>query len=206
MVNYQNGKIYKITNCIDNEVYIGSTAQILSKRWWTHKTHSKIYTHLLLYQHMNKLGIDKFSISLVENYPCTNKNELLIKEGKFIREQGTLNTQIQGRTCKEYHEDNKDRIKIKHKEWLINNQESIKIYAKQHRENNLERSKEVWKNWYDNNKESCKIRQKNRYENNKEKILEKNRETIECDICKSIVVKRNLNRHKETIKCKNQVN
>jgi hypothetical protein len=34
---------------------------------------------------MNKLGIDKFSISLVENYPCTNKTELRRREGEFIQ-------------------------------------------------------------------------------------------------------------------------
>ena len=34
---YQNGKIYQITNNIDDMVYIGSTCLPLRKRWYNHK-------------------------------------------------------------------------------------------------------------------------------------------------------------------------
>ena len=31
--NYQNGKIYCIRNYINDEIYVGSTTQALSKEW-----------------------------------------------------------------------------------------------------------------------------------------------------------------------------
>ena len=37
MVNYQNGKIYKIINQSNDIVYIGSTTQALSHRYTKHK-------------------------------------------------------------------------------------------------------------------------------------------------------------------------
>ena len=36
-MEYKNGKIYSIRNSIDDDVYIGSTTQPLSKRFFWHK-------------------------------------------------------------------------------------------------------------------------------------------------------------------------
>jgi len=131
-MDYQNGKIYKITNCIDDEVYIGSTCTTLSKRWYEHKRkiNSKPYK---IYQHINDLGFDKFSISLVENYPCTNKSELLRREGELIREHGTLNSKIEGRTRDEW---NKDKN--------YNKPEYDKTYRNIHKEKLVEKAKEYY--------------------------------------------------------------
>jgi group I intron endonuclease len=109
-MDYQNGKIYKITNCIDDEVYVGSTCQSLSRRFSKHKDMSRCRPNYKIYQHFNKLGIDKFCISLIEDYPCNNKTELRCREGVFIKEQGTLNSQIECQTAKEYREENKEKI------------------------------------------------------------------------------------------------
>ena len=147
-MDYQNGKIYKITNCIDNEVYIGSTTQPLTKRWYGHKQKMKCGTIYKIYQHMSNLGVDKFSISLVENYPCTNKSELLRREGELIREQGTLNSQISGRTIKEYVYDNKEKIEEYKKQWTEDN----KKYYKDYYENN----KEIIRN-FQNRKVECDL-------------------------------------------------
>ena len=43
---------------------------------------------------------------MYENYPCENKEQLNKREGEIIREIGTVNKQIAGRTYKEYYEDN----------------------------------------------------------------------------------------------------
>ena len=40
-------------------------------------------------------------IELYENYPCENKEQLNKREGEIIREIGTVNKQIAGRTYKE---------------------------------------------------------------------------------------------------------
>ena len=44
-MDYGNGKIYKIVNTIDNDIYIGSTCQPLSKRMAWHRSHSTMEKH-----------------------------------------------------------------------------------------------------------------------------------------------------------------
>ena len=41
MTRYQNGRIYKILNTIDEDVYVGSTTEALCKRMWKHKSDFK---------------------------------------------------------------------------------------------------------------------------------------------------------------------
>lgn len=86
MVNYANGKIYKIRSPQTDKVYIGSTVQDLKNRLDGHKSHYKSYlkgsskyissSELLKYN-------DAF-IELIEVYPCNNKEELYDREQYYI--------------------------------------------------------------------------------------------------------------------------
>ena len=136
--NFNNGKIYKITNNINNEVYVGSTCDILRKRFNYHKKDrtKKRFTELPLYKLMNELGTDLFRIDLIEDYACDDKQSLRQREGYWIRQIGTLNKVIAGRTQKEYLKENKDKINESAKEYREANKEIInekkKIFRKNH--------------------------------------------------------------------------
>jgi hypothetical protein len=80
---YQNGKIYKIINDIDQLIYVGSTIQTLNSRFTDHKCVSKLCPERKLYQHFAKLGIEHFKIILIKNYPCAGKTELAIEEERY---------------------------------------------------------------------------------------------------------------------------
>jgi hypothetical protein len=82
MVNYQDGKIYKITaGC--NLPYIGSTITTLSRRFAKHKTDKKFY---LNHQKTNKcasfdlLEYHDCKIELLELFPCESKRMLEMRE------------------------------------------------------------------------------------------------------------------------------
>ena len=60
---------------------------------------------------MQTIGRDNSYIELVEAFPCNNKEELRAIEGHYIRERGTLNHRISGRTNNEYREYNKEHVK-----------------------------------------------------------------------------------------------
>ena len=81
--DFNNGKIYCIRNSIGNEIYVGSTCQPLSKRMAKHRSDTKrdVKNNLTLYQTMNELGVDKFYIELIEEYPCENNGQLRAREG-----------------------------------------------------------------------------------------------------------------------------
>ena len=106
---YKNGKIYTIRYKNDDSlIYVGSTVQPLFKRWHQHKSDVKRKNNLILYQKISETNIEDWYIELYEDFSCENKEQLNKREGQIIREIGTLNKQIAGRTSKEYIEDNKD--------------------------------------------------------------------------------------------------
>ena len=65
MPNYQNGKIYKIINDIDDKIYIGSTTSLLCQRLAGH--HQRCSTTAKQFFNQNH------KIILLENYSCNSK-------------------------------------------------------------------------------------------------------------------------------------
>ena len=49
---------------------------------------------------MIDVGVDNVYIELIEAFPCNTKEELLSKEGEWVRKIGTLNRNIEGRPVK----------------------------------------------------------------------------------------------------------
>ena len=82
MNKYENGKIYKITNTVTDDIYVGSTVNPLEVRFKKHLRFARkeIYKNIKLYKLMNDIGFDKFSIALIEDFPCENKTELCKRE------------------------------------------------------------------------------------------------------------------------------
>ena len=111
MPDYSKGKIYKILNNIDNELYIGSTVEPLGQRMAKHRFNAKGDSNLKVHNHMRNIGIDNFYIELIESYPCNSKEELNSKEGQYIREFGTLNMAVAGRTQSQYRQELKEDIR-----------------------------------------------------------------------------------------------
>ena len=123
MPDYKNGKIYKIWSPEGNDIYIGATTQALYKRFHAHKTRKECSSKLLFEKYTD------VRIELLECCPCDNKEELTKKEGEYIRNTNCINRRIAGRTQKEYYEDNKEKIKERHKKYdkerYENNKEKI---------------------------------------------------------------------------------
>ena len=181
-INYQEGKIYKIYNIINDDIYVGSTTRKLSERMAEHRrrTNSR-YIQLPIYKSFSEHGVDNFFIELIEKCPCNDKEELHKKEGEYIRSlKPSLNKAIAGRTTKEYREDNR---------------EHMKEYTKLWRENNKEYMAQKVKEWLENNKEHVKEQLKQYRENNKEYIREK----ITCE-CGCTVARSCIARHKRSVK------
>ena len=108
MPDYSKAKICEIKNNIDDEVYVGSTCVPLGRRMTKRRYAAKHDETLSLYEKFKELGADLFYIELIEEYPCNSKQELLAREGYYIRERGTINKRIAGRTTRQWHEEHKD--------------------------------------------------------------------------------------------------
>lgn len=183
MVNYQNGKIYTIRNQNDPSlIYVGSTSNTLSQRLNSHKQQSKCKYQIPFYQQIEDWS--DWYIELYENYPCNNKEELNKREGEIIRQIGTLNKVIAGRTQKERYVEDKERINQVQREYREKNRERLREGYRKFREKHRERLKEV----------NRKFREENR-----EKIYEKKREMIVC-VCGASIQKNTLSIHKKSNK------
>jgi hypothetical protein len=69
-----------------------------------HRYDSRNKPTICFYQYINDWN--DWSLELYENYPRENKEQLNKREGEIIREIGTVNKTIAGRTHKEYYETN----------------------------------------------------------------------------------------------------
>lgn len=93
MVNYQQGKIYKIS--AGDQLYVGSTTRrYLCQRWVRHKYAFKCQTSKL-YREMRRVGLENCSkCILVEKFPCKSKDELRAREDYWrIKLRASLNEQ-----------------------------------------------------------------------------------------------------------------
>lgn len=167
-MDYSKGKIYKIFNTANDLLYVGSTTQdTVQKRFVKHKTASNKNMSTKLYQAMNEIGRDCFFVELLEEFSCKSRQELLAREGYWIKKLDTYNNgynkQVPGRSQKEYKEINKERYAEFYKSYYETNKSELANYKKEWYENNKEKVIESKKIYAQNNVE--KVRQwKKKYE------------------------------------------
>ena len=187
MPNFQLGKVYKLTNEIDDKIYVGSTCQSLKARLQGHKCDAKRYPNYSVYNHLNKIGWCKVNIVLLEDYPCNSEKELKFRE-RYYQEllKSDLNTHISILSEDErkknhieisrlYRQNNPEKVKELGKKRYEKNKEKWSENHKKWRQNNAEKVKEKWKIWYENNKEIISIKGKIYRQNNAEKKSEYNK-------------------------------
>ena len=149
MVNYANGKIYTIRCRIDDTlIYVGSTTRALSQRMTEHRSDCKKKRHFRcsLYNYIINDNWDDLYIELYELFSCNSREELEKKEGEIIREIGTLNKRIAGRSLKDYQKDNYDKMREYQKDYKKDNYDKIREYKKEYYKKNADRIKEKYIN------------------------------------------------------------
>jgi hypothetical protein len=167
--DYKTGYIYSIRSNKTDKIYIGSTFQRLSKRFYEHKISYKCY--LKLGKTRNKCSskeIIKYNnsyIELIKEVKVKNRQELVKYEGEEQRKNKNIlvNYQLAWRT------DEEKKIKTREKN---------KIY-------------------YEKNPTEHKIKVKKYYNKNKLIINKRRREApkIKCDLCDCEIRKNDFNRH-----------
>ncbi len=161
MNKYHNEIIYTVRCRDDNNlIYVGSTCQALYKRWHEHKkgVNNPNYQNKLIYITMKEKGIDQFYIELYKEVKCENKEQLCKAEGETIRELGTLNQMVAGRTRKEYNIEEKEKIQLYNKNYREANKEQLK----ENRINHKEKLTDYSKKYYEEN--ASKFKKINTYE------------------------------------------
>jgi len=112
----QQGIIYLITNIVNDKKYVGQTRQQLNKRWSYHITESKTYSERPLYRAINKYGIDKFKIRILEECNEDKLNEREIYWINFLDSYHNGYNATTGGRCFEHTDDTKNKISESMKE------------------------------------------------------------------------------------------
>ncbi len=196
MVNYKQGKIYKIECNVTGLLYIGSTCKKkLSQRMSEHRSNYKKYLNgKKKYYSVFKVMENKdYVIILIEDFPCNSKDQLFARERYYTNEIECVNIRKnQGR-----------RLELGEKQYsklyYETNIDKIKDYKKEYREKNTDKLKIKYKEYYDENTEKIKIRSKKYYDENTEKIKVKNQEKFTCT-CGSNYTYNHRLRHMKTKK------
>lgn len=113
-------KVYKITNTVTNDFYIGSSKNV-KQRWIAHKSPSRWEScpNSTLYLDMQKYGVDKFNFQILANVEPEQLKEI---EQQFIEKlQPTYNNynakglgvEKQKKYQKEYHKSEKRKKTMK---------------------------------------------------------------------------------------------
>lgn len=179
MPDYQKGKIYKIINYENSDIYIGSTIETLSCRMAKHRADFKRYVegNSNYITSFKVLEMPSATIVLIENFPCNSKEELLSREKFYILSSNCVNKVNPIRTEEEllnYQNEYKTLNRGKILEYKINyretNKQKILESAATYRKNNADKIKTSKKKHYDNNKEKIAAQKKKYNELNKEKL------------------------------------
>ena len=183
MTFYEKSIIYKIKHnedYDDNNIYIGSTSNFKNRKY-CHKSNcnnekSNKYNYTV-YQYIRANGNwEQFVMIPIEQYPCNNKEELVIRERHHIDLlRPTLNIQIPYKTPKEHFEKKSE-------------------YRKNYYEENKKQLSEKKKIYCEANKEQIA-----------EKAKEKQKVKAICDHCGCEVRKNGLKEHQQSNKCINFV-
>lgn len=154
-------KIYKITNCENNKVYIGCTIKTLKERLDEHVYRAISGNHnTKLYNSFRKYGIECFTMELI--IEC-DENEMFEKEIEYIKQfdsfQNGLNSTLGGEGCLGYKHTDETKIKISN---IIKNGKSHKnktyeqIYGdkcEEQKQIRSEKTKIYWSNLDDKSKQ-----------------------------------------------------
>ncbi len=140
MVNYQNGKIYKLVSFQTDKIYIGSTCEKLTVRKAKHKANYKLFLNEKQ-KYITSFEIVKYNdvdIILLEEFPCENKEQLHKRERYYIESvNNCVNKNIPTRTREERTEVNKDKRKEYMKEYRQENKDKNTEYVREYRKRNL---------------------------------------------------------------------
>jgi hypothetical protein len=140
-MDYQNGKIYRLVSDKIGAQYIGSTTQPLYKRLHWHKSSYDTWTQGRSKYYTSSFPIIEsgdYEIVLIEEFPCSNKDELRRRERYFIETMECININIPTRTKKEWGEANTERIRLRTIEYRERNKDVLKQKRKEYYEENKE--------------------------------------------------------------------
>lgn len=203
MATYQNGKIYKLTNGITANIYVGSTKQKLCDRMAGHRRDANANYSSSLHEHMNLVGVEHFKIVQIEAFPCNTKEELHAREEYWRKElNATLNSQKCYVEGIKYNIEKKNHESQYHKKYYEENRVQILENCKQYAAQNADKIVARKKVYNEHNKAHYQAVNKQYREKNKVILAAKTNEKFNCP-CGGKYTKVNRTKHDRSVNHQN---
>ena len=190
------GKIYKLVGY--GLTYYGSVNKVsLPDRKSKHKYDHKCFkqgkgSYISSFDILEK-G-DDWNIELVEDN--IEKEQLLTREGFYIKNNECVNKRVAGRTKQEYYEDNEEKMKAYKSQWAKDNRAKIN---EKYQENKTEINEKRRVRMSGEGMKLKKKEQDTKYRTeNKAKIDAKKKAKLPCPTCSKLITASNLTRHMKT--------
>jgi group I intron endonuclease len=173
--DYKNGKIYKIVNSVNDEIYVGSTVQPLCNRKVGHKEATKKHPNRRICKHITTVGLNNIKLILIESYSCVSRMELEKRERHWIDTlKPSLNMikpattpEQKSQRCKEYYLENKEHLDKCKKIYAKKHEVKTKIWNKQWRADNKDSIRERTLKWREEKKDILSAKSKIHYKKNR---------------------------------------
>ena len=171
MVNYKQGKIYKIECNITGLVYIGSTCKKkLSGRMSEHRSDYRKHMkgkkkYLSSFKVMEN---NDYNIILIEDFPCKSKDQLFARERYYTNTIECVNIRKNQGCILEIGKKESNKLY-----WGLHcddKKDDKKLYDEEYYHKNIDKINSRTKENYETNKDKVKACQKNYREENKEKL------------------------------------
>jgi len=175
------GRIYCIRSHQTSKCYIGSTKQILCKRFTNHKTDYKSFLSGKRHDSITSFEILKYDdayIELIEETEFESKSHMEKREGQLIREMDCVNKLIAGRTNAEWREDNKEIITEKNRINYVENRVEIRAAQTAHYHENIIEIREKVRLDRVANNEEINTKARAYYQTHKQQFKEKNARNV----------------------------
>lgn len=204
MVNYGNGKVYKIEPIVEHDegdIYIGSTTkQYLSQRMEKHRYNYKYWKEgktgkLMSFILFEKYGVENCNIILLENVNAKSKDELTAREAEFIKIHKCVNKFLPFQTIDERKEKQRSYRKLRQEK---SNKEKEDFYNEHKDEieaTRIEKIKHSQQKYRNKHKSEIAEKAKMYREENKEKIKQQKAVKEKCPHCDLVLLKRCMALH-----------
>ncbi len=178
MIDYKNGKIYRLVCNTTGDQYIGSTTQSLSQRLGGHKTAYKQFLAGKIPQQTTSNSIlsnNNFEMILIEDFACENKNQLERRERYYIETVQCVNKIKPAQTKEElqkqkqtYHQEHKEYIQKQKQAYWQENKEDIQKRKQAYYQENKEEKQKKMQTYYQEHKEDIQKKMQTYYQAHKE--------------------------------------
>jgi hypothetical protein len=193
-------KVYRVINDVDDLVYVGSTANMLAKRWGSHKAAAKKLTKTgKLQVHIRELGVRHFRIVLLHEFEARNMEHQRQVEQEYIVQLDSLKNGLNGVRAHQTPEQRAGDRKEYDRRYIAGHKDVLAERDRRYYENNKDAIVERQRRYQAEHKDAIAEKRRQYNDEHKDAIAVRRNEKIDC-FCGAKVARGGIRAHQRSAK------